>query len=346
MTLLFQDRVLGSVLGLACGDAVGAPVEMKDSNHCLNYIENVLKPRKFNKAFRTFEGPFIFGQYTDDTELSLALMHSIYSCNGQFDPADFANKLQTVMSAGIVVGSGSSIKNAAAKLANGVSWLQSGTPAPRAGNGSAMRAAPIGYLYASSESFDEQAFIMDAHLQGYITHRDPRSIGASILVAGSVALIMQGDNVEDPVSRAMFLQRLANWVKPFDKLLSTVLTGLDLWSLEFPNAFALIDAYRDLEVKSNWPGISPFARTTVLWALYSFLNSPRNFEQTIYTALSPGGDVDSTASIAGAMSGAYNGINYIPSTWINALHSLKEGHKDVEYLENEVVKFCSKIGRS
>ena len=45
---------------------------------------------------------------------------------------------------GRIVGRGQSTTKAATRLAMGVPWQEAGTPPPTAGNGSAMRAAPVG----------------------------------------------------------------------------------------------------------------------------------------------------------------------------------------------------------
>jgi ADP-ribosylglycohydrolase len=62
----------------------------------------------------------------------------------------------------------------------------------------------------------------------------------------------------------------------------------------------------------GWQGISPFVTSSVLWSLYSFLRSPEDYWETVCTAIAVGGDVDTTAAMAGAISGAYLGMQAIP----------------------------------
>ncbi len=50
----------------------------------------------------------------------------------------------------------------------------------------------------------------------------------------------------------------------------------------------------------------------MLWSLYSFLRSPDDYRQTIRTAIAVGGDVDTTAAMAGAISGARLGLVAVP----------------------------------
>ena len=63
----------------------------------------------------------------------------------------------------------------------------------------------------------------------------------------------------------------------------------------------------------GWRGISPFVVSSVLWSLYSFLKSPEDYQETIRIAIAVGGDVDTTAAMAGAISGAHLGLGAVPS---------------------------------
>ena len=66
-------------------------------------------------------------------------------------------------------------------------------------------------------------------------------------------------------------------------------------------------------LSDRWDGISPFVTSSVIWSLYSFLRSPKSFWETICTAIAVGGDVDTTAAMAGAISGALNGLSAVPA---------------------------------
>jgi len=70
-------------------------------------------------------------------------------------------------------------------------------------------------------------------------------------------------------------------------------------------------------------GISGFVVSSTLWALYSFLNNQNNYWECICTAISAGGDTDSTAAMAGALSGAYLGLQKIPTNWASQVHDKK-----------------------
>ena len=51
----------------------------------------------------------------------------------------------------------------------------------------------------------------------------------------------------------------------------------------------------------------------MLWSLYAFLRTPEDYWATICTAIAVGGDVDTTAAMAGAISGAYLGLEAVPA---------------------------------
>ena len=60
-------------------------------------------------------------------------------------------------------------------------------------------------------------------------------------------------------------------------------------------------------------GIEAF--NSVPTAIYSFLRSPESFKEVVTYAISLGGDTDTIASMAGALAGAFLGLDAIPETW-------------------------------
>jgi poly(ADP-ribose) glycohydrolase ARH3 len=59
-------------------------------------------------------------------------------------------------------------------------------------------------------------------------------------------------------------------------------------------------------------GTSGYVVETVASALYCFLRTPTDFVGTVSSAVMGGGDTDTTAAIAGAISGASNGVGSMP----------------------------------
>ena len=57
------------------------------------------------------------------------------------------------------------------------------------------------------------------------------------------------------------------------------------------------------------------AHESVPTAIYTFLRYPDSFADVVGYAISLGGDTDTIASMAGAVSGAYLGLDAIPEAW-------------------------------
>ncbi len=289
------------MIGQCVGDALGFVVEGEPPDVCREYVEGVLETGR--------TGPYRFGQYSDDSQLARELLQS-YAARGGFDPGDYARRIAMIFTEGRIVGGGVATGQAARRLAAGVPWEEAGTPSPSAGNGSAMRAGPVGLLFFD----DPEEMVRAAHDQGRITHRDPRCSAGALAIAGAVALALAGEEIE----AEQFLSRLADWAARVEEPVADGLRQLVEWvSLPQEEAVTFINEVgRNPDYQEDeWEGISPFVTSSVLWSLYSFLRTPGDYQGTIRTAIAVGGDVDTTAAMAGAISGAYLGLDGIPG-WL------------------------------
>lgn len=169
-----------------------------------------------------------------------------------------------------------------------------------------MRAGPVGLLYYD----DLDAVVQVAREQGFITHRDDRCSAGAVAVAGAVALALR----EGPVERLAFLGRLAELTARVHGPFADALMSLSGWVTLPPDEAVRRISRVGLErkIEEGWGEITPFVTPSVLWSLYSFLASPEDYWQTIRTAIAVGGDVDTTAAMAGAISGAHLGLGAIP----------------------------------
>ncbi|WIA20111.1 hypothetical protein OEZ85_005963 [Tetradesmus obliquus] len=70
--------------------------------------------------------------------------------------------------------------------------------------------------------------------------------------------------------------------------------------------------------------ISVGAWQTTLWALWCFLTNTDSYIGCIAAAIAAGGDVDTTAAIAGGISGARAGAAGVPELWKSCLHDLQD----------------------
>ena len=295
-----RDRFAGCLIGQAIGDALGFVVEGYPPELCSEYVSKVVRPRRFDGQGRK---GFYLGQYSDDTQLARELAISLVESQG-LDAGDYAQRIAVLFSEGRIVGRGRATEAAARRLMEGVHWESAGEAAPSAGNGSAMRAAPIGLLFRD----DPAGLVAAAADQGRITHQDPRCIAGAI--AGAVAIASSNDAIEVP----RFCRQLALLVAAYDPLTAAGLLKLPVLSGLAPiEALAHIKQIVPLtDSNDDWRGISPFVTHSVLWSLYAFLRAPTDYWAAISTAIEIGGDVDTTAAMTGAIAGALIGLNSIP----------------------------------
>jgi ADP-ribosylglycohydrolase len=302
----------GSFIGQCLGDAMGFPVEGQPYSVCRDYVREIVEE---GPGMRARPG-YVFGQYSDDSQLAREL---ILSCvgSGRFDPADYAARIAALFSMGRVAGGGIATWEASMRLSQGVPWDQAGEPSPSAGNGSAMRAGPVGLMF-----FDRVgSLVKAAHDQSYITHKDIRCSVGSVAIAGSVALAL----VNRPIDKPAFIGEIARLTGIVDPSAEATFSSLINWiDLAPQNAIrCLIEGGYAFGGWPDWDGLTPFVTGTVLWSLYSFLRSPDNYLETMRTAIEVGGDVDTTAAMAGAMSGAYLGLDNLP---VDLAARLTDGH--------------------
>ncbi|HHP7246053.1 MAG TPA: ADP-ribosylglycohydrolase family protein [Elainellaceae cyanobacterium] len=298
-----SEQFSGCLIGQCVGDALGAPVEGSPPSMCQEYLNKRVITGQLGDRSR---GHYVMGQYTDDSQLARELLQS-YVARGTFDPADYAQRIAAIFAEGRIVGYGQATISAARRLIQGIHWEEAGTPPPAAGNGSAMRAAPIGLMFFD----DPQQLIRAAHDQGRMTHQDSRCSAGAIAISGATALALQ----QQAIAPDSFLNPLSEWVATIDADVAAHLRNLVDWSRLPPEQAVSFIAQAGLDSTAANPsrGLSPFVIGSVLWSLYAFLRTPDNYLDTVCTAIAVGGDVDTTAAMAGAISGAHLGLDGIPT---------------------------------
>lgn len=306
-----RDRYRGCLLGQALGDALGFAVEGQPPQVCTLQLQALREGRPLGRE------PFAFGQYTDDTQLARELALSLVECGG-FDPVDHARRLSAMFTEQRIVGRGKATENAARRLAAGVPWHEAGEPPPQAGNGSAMRAAPIGLWFHS----DPRELVRAAVDQGRTTHRDPRASAGAVAIAGAVALALRGeeqDGAGRSLDAAAFCRTLAQWVGSVDPGFGTAVAELPTSVARDPLLALSTIQSTGKDFDDRWPGISPFVVGSVLWSLFAFLREPDDFQAAMVLAIGVGGDVDTTAAMTGAIAGARLGAAALPAKLVRQL---------------------------
>lgn len=280
------ERVEGSCLGLALGDALGAPFEFLRAN-------NVPDP------IPAFERPWLDlppGSTTDETAMARNLMRSLVE-RGGFDPIDLVKRhLAWFRSDPPDVGTNIARvlrrverSEDASAVARAV-WEERG-PEVSAGNGSVMYCAPLGVAYANRP---QRLFELAPALSA-LTHFDGRCRTAVLAVTLCVAALVRGEGAEYAAREA----------------LSAVEAHEGGEELEF-----LVEAVGGSRaIDGPDQGFCLFTAGVALQALVRGGDA----EAELRRVVSLGGDADTNAAVAGALLGAREGVHGLPSVWLERL---------------------------
>jgi len=283
--MLEPQGIRGSLLGLAVGDALGAPLEGSPPQAAAQAVEAGLEMEG--------GGAWAAGEWTDDTALALHLAESI-AARGLLDTADVAGRYIAWARTGKGIG-----RTTRAALQGATSDTDARTRAEAfyretglaAGNGTVMRSAPIALAAAS---LDEATWA--AHEDAKLTHFDPAAGAASAAlcaalhaIGGSARLL---DAAADQVGGHPQLEQVleAVWTRDHDHL-AALATGPQMGAC--------------------W--------TTLGVALHALRTAP-DYESGVLWAIALGGDTDTNAAVAGALLGARHGPDAIPPRWLTPLH--------------------------
>ena len=287
-----RKKFLGSLLGAALGDAVGASWEGRRmaAEHEIELVASVSHPLR----------------YTDDTHMTIGMAESLVECGGFNGPhmaGRFVSNYLQEPWRGYgpgpprvfkLISSGEPWDKAAAHIYGGGSF----------GNGAAMRVAPIGLFFSSRPAELRDA----AYLSSLITHSHALGMEGAALQAMAVALAV-AESPDKPLDTSSFASRLLSFATE------------DVYRAKIANFSILLESPDDREAVVAQLGHGIEAFNSVPTAIFAFLAHPRDFASTVIYAVSLGGDTDTIASMAGAISGAYLGIDALPSEWQSQLEN-------------------------
>ncbi|RKY24620.1 MAG: hypothetical protein DRP79_07525 [Planctomycetota bacterium] len=304
-----ERKYAGTLLGCAVGDAVGL---------CYQFAHLPGEKREPLESFSYLPfGRYPPGQYSDDTDMTLAIVRAILE-RGEVSGPSIAKEFVRMWETCPVVDPGISCSDAIEALIRGAPWDGSGTSEGRAGNGTAMRASPIGLW----DYDDMEKLRRDSEIQSVITHKDRRAVAGAIAVAAAVAYNVKNGELD--------CENFISFIKaecridgggPYLQYLDDMPKLLGM-----PEAEAIsIIARAGQEQRFSGSHITPFVVPTVLVSLYAFLKHPDSFLDALALVYRAGGDIDTTGAITGAISGSCLGAEQIPK-------HLKEGVLNGEYI--------------
>ena len=296
-----SDRIEGVLLGLAAGDALGAPYEFQP-------------PRGPGLEVVMAGGsPWEPGEWTDDTALAIAIAEVAASGAdlrneaaldsivarwfGWFAGAkDVGIQTRSVLAA---AGCGG-ISAARARAESAELHRLSGRSA---GNGSLMRTAPVALAYLN----DDDGLAQAARAISELTHFDPEAGDACVLWSTAIRHAVLTAELDVRVGlRHIDSDRRQLWAERLDAAESAR-------PADFPNNGWVVTA-----MQAAWSAIA----TTPVPA-----DDPRaevfradHFRLALDAAVRAGDDTDTVAAIAGSLLGAAYGASAIPLEWRVLLH--------------------------
>lgn len=288
MTTVDAEKAEGVLLGLACGDALGRPVEFQSPQQIAETHGTVTEML----GYGTHGQPA--GTVTDDTDLALCIARSLIETES-FDGQDIADKFYEWYETD-PFDIGLMTVDALLEYNRGTSWRDAGqtvwqrrSEGKNAGNGSIMRCAPHAIAFAD----DEATLVRVSKESSAITHFDPRCTYGCAILNCTIAGYLRGDD------------------NPFEEVRCRI---EDDAPDELVETLRLVPDYAESEQLHN----TGYVVHTLQTALYDALTAD-TAEEAIVSAVNRGGDTDTIGAVTGALTGARFGSSDLPDRWLNQL---------------------------
>lgn len=274
---MYADKIAGTLMGLAVGDALGVPHEFKTQRH--NVYTGILHIAP-EYVFRCGRRTDIIGQYSDDTEMALCIARSIVENNGYNKDAVIMKYLEWA-STSKAMGKNTRALFKGVKTLNGYqtrwqkifgntdpsTWTQS--------NGALMRCCMLAFLPNYP-----QAIVADCQIS------NPHQINIDAELVYCIILRFTAKNV------------------PKSHILNVLLNNPEICNFGHEVRDVILQSVNNREfsrdVKTVGKGWVLHALYCAIWAWYHF----DDYQSPIDVIIRQGGDTDTNAAIAGALLGA------------------------------------------
>ncbi|MEW2258981.1 ADP-ribosylglycohydrolase family protein [Streptomyces sp. NPDC047869] len=282
-----RERARGALLGLAVGDALGAPAEN-------------LKPSEIRARWGRITG-YVSERPcgTDDTEYAIFSGLLLARHGSALTPAHVESAWHEWIAdraEGPFRGAGFSERGTLENLRRGLAAPISAQHRHAWSDGLAMRAAPFGVFAAGRPGEAARLVAID----GSVSH-DGEGIYGGQAVAAGVAAAMAGATPAVVIASALAVVPEDSWTA---RSLRRAVTVAHRGERAVRSA-VVIGGY-------PWTDLAPEA---VALAFGAYAAADGDFRAAVLTAVNMGRDADTTAAVAGALSGATQGVCAIPADW-------------------------------
>ncbi len=328
----YQDRARGMLVGLAVGDALGAPYEF-------GYTSELIKERGDEISHLHSSMILPAGAWTDDTSMALCLADSLLEKDG-YDSYDVMDKFRKWVVFGYRSFDGKPAFDVGTQTANAVGRFhrypviaKNEPKTESAGNGAIMRLAPIVLAAISPDKQYDELKNNDGvskDIKSRYRERKIKDLDLTNLTELAVLSCRETHNsfaaeiVTEMFSIALFTAMYAEEksdVRFFaDKCCYLESQGYDEFRI-YHNHLLIDRAYNaDPEELCDLGGYIVDAFAIALWG---FLHS-ETFKDGMIKVIQLGGDTDTNAACYGQLAGAYYGYESIPKEWRDKVQASEE----------------------
>ncbi|WTX30634.1 ADP-ribosylglycohydrolase family protein [Streptomyces sp. NBC_00658] len=286
-----RERARGALLGLAVGDALGAPAEN-------------MKPSEIRAKWGRITGYVAeHPAGTDDTEYAIfsGLLLARHGSALTVTHVEAAwHQWIADRDEGPFRGAGFSERGTLENLRRGLAAPISAQHRHAWSDGLAMRAAPFGVFAAGRPAEAARLVAID----GSVSHEGEGIYGGQAVAAG-VAAAMAGAPTIAVVASALAVIPDDSWTaRSLRRAVAVAHRGE-----RAVRSAVVIGGY-------PWTDLAPEA---VALAFGAYAAADGDFTESVLTAVNMGRDADTTAAVAGALAGATRGASSIPAAWAAAI---------------------------
>lgn len=306
---LYKDKARGMLIGLAVGDALGAPVEFGYSSSDIRELGG-----KISHYQDSVIGPA--GTWTDDTSMALCLADSLIDNRG-YDSYDIMTRYWRWMTEGYrtpddkpAADVGIQTRSALVDFTESPIIQNDAQKTNSAGNGAIMRLAPI--VLAGFNNQTEQSGIHKilelARLSCRETHNSDMAVAVTEAFAAALFLTLK-----EPVTKSEILEKCTHWF-------SSDSEEKNKCKLQIQDAIAGAIRSKD---GSEFRDLGGYILDAFAIALWGLMHS-ECFEDGMLKIIRLGGDTDTNAAIYGQLAGSFYGYSAIPKEWRDGIIRSKE----------------------
>ena len=345
-----EKRSIGSMLGMAIGDAMGARMEFE---HYI-YEDEYDKKKYYNiiDLENMGNGPgghfnLLPGQWTDDTSMGLCLADSLLVKDGILDNYDLMNRFIAWWRGGYnnafrnnnkygirarhSVGLGGNISLSFRQyMVTPVEKTKAGDK-NTSGNGSIMRnaAIPICFNYNIKEACE------NAKKQSLSTHQGIQAMECCNILTHIIYKVLNGQKLKDVLDNLKVEAILENkdnkdkkqyekYSSAYESVKSLILSKPDNSGNDWNWRTTKIYRYNPLRARKQPGYIGSYAMDNLAMSL-NIVYRTNNFKDAIIKAANLRGDADSVASVVGQIAGAAYSVEGIPIDWIETINKWDDG---------------------